>query len=61
MAKDKRLTQSPRQIRSSTEDPDKYGKGAVQIGQRAIRKDGGPENADAWANQGKGVSSQKDV
>jgi hypothetical protein len=41
-------SRSPRSARSSTDRAEKYDKGTVQTSQRAIRKDGGPENAGAW-------------
>jgi hypothetical protein len=41
---DKRLTQSPRALRDSTENAEQYAKGDVNEGIRAFRKDGGPEN-----------------
>jgi hypothetical protein len=46
---DRNLTnsQSPRASRASTQDPLEHAKGQVQIEQNPIRKDGGPENADA--------------
>jgi hypothetical protein len=47
---DKRFTnsQSPRASRASTEDPDRYGKGAVRQGIRPINKTGGEGNEGAW-------------
>jgi hypothetical protein len=41
-------SQSPRANRKSTQDPLEHARGNVQTNQRAIRKDGGPENAGAW-------------
>jgi hypothetical protein len=38
-------SQSPRARRSSTNDPDAFAKGKVNIGVNQFRKDGGPENA----------------
>jgi hypothetical protein len=49
---DKRLTQSPRQIRDSTNDPEKFSKGDVQLEQTEPRKSGGPENEGAWEHSG---------
>lgn len=54
-------SQSPRANRSSTQDPLEHAKGKVQIEQNPIRKDGGPENADAWQYQGKRTTTQRDV
>jgi hypothetical protein len=49
---DKRLTQSPRALRESTNDAEKYAKGEVQLNMNAPRKSGGPENEDAWEKSG---------
>lgn len=41
---DKRLTQSPRALRESTNDAEKDAKGEVQLNMNAPRKSGGPES-----------------
>jgi hypothetical protein len=51
---DKRLTQSPRAMRGSTNDPEAHSKGEVQLGMNSPKKDGGPENEGAWEHFGKG-------
>jgi hypothetical protein len=40
-------SRSPRSSRDSTENAEQYGKGEVQEGIKAFRKDGGPENEGA--------------
>jgi hypothetical protein len=42
---DKRLTQSPRALRDSTNDAEAFSKGSVNESINAFRRDGGPENA----------------
>lgn len=45
---DKRLTQSPQQIRGTAQDFGKSSKGEAQLEMNEPRKDGGPENAHPW-------------
>jgi hypothetical protein len=44
---DKRLTQSPRALRETTNDPEKYSKGDVQLGMKEPSRSGDPENRGA--------------
>jgi hypothetical protein len=48
MASKNRLTQSPRALRDSTQDPLEHSKGEVQLGMNEPSKSGSPENAGAW-------------
>jgi hypothetical protein len=54
---DKRLTQSPRALRSSTEDPERFTKGDVNFENfRSPDSKSDPMNAGAWKHQGGNVS-----
>ena len=52
-----RLTQSPRELRSSTNDPEKHSKGDVQLSQNEPSKKDGT-NDDAWKFQGDRYSNE---
>jgi hypothetical protein len=52
-----RLTQSPRELRSSTNDPEKHSKGEVQLGMNEPSKSDGI-NDGAWKNQGDRYSNK---
>jgi hypothetical protein len=57
MAKNPRLTQSPRALRSSTDDAEKYSKGVVNFEHfRRPDSKADPINAGAWKHQGQTVS-----
>jgi hypothetical protein len=47
-------SQSPRALRASTENAEKYSQGEVQLGMTAPKKSGGAENEGAWQHIGKG-------
>jgi hypothetical protein len=51
----KRLTQSPRELRSSTNDPEAHAKGSVQTTQEDPKKDTGfPGEPDPFRHQREG-------
>lgn len=54
MAEKSRLTQSPRALRDSTDDPEKHAKGEVQLGMERPRKtdDANSGDSDPWKHQG---------
>jgi hypothetical protein len=59
---DKRLTQSPQQIRRSAQDYEKYAKGEVRTTAEPIRKSDAVNSAggrDPWQYQGKTISDTK--
>jgi len=54
-------SQSPRAKRDSTNDPEAFAIGEVQLGMNRPEKSGGPENEKAWQHQGKGGDQKYDV